>query len=546
MKRGRTKNIAAGGNLVTQSKYTRERRKTNNVATKDQKDAIEETTTRKVVLKNENKDNDHEIEDDSMDVDLTNDLTDEIMLHIFSCLDKRALMKASQVCKRWNSIVKDKTLWRVISLAPITFELTDKGFLTLAKARLFFTEKLHICNSRVTFDMLSSMTTHCQHLKTLLFGRSCSFDVEISDGKEISFPNGIKTLDMRLATGNFDVLTQVKSNLDSIINVGVGPQSFEKLNLFEFVMKLPNLCFVDFTNSLRVCDLVIHQISRHCPNLQSLCLIGCTNVLGESFQDLVANCKNLKTMLLRYLRINDGVLSRNFWKDSILTEIDISACPRITYRGLYSFLQQLKHVEYLNMSYCGDGIAVNDTVLYEMAHARNLSKLRMLDIRWSFNISASALRALLLQCSNLSYLGVYQSFKVTATHMADFLITLPHIKTFEFGSSEAQYINSSPLLQQLTASTKIIRELSLINFASNNPEQDMLILEEFFRKALTLRRFNFCDCALSLVEMGRVALRYVEEEAKQLGVSRPSVKITTKWECALPPPVNTIDRVILQ
>jgi len=482
----------------------------------------------------------------SINIDLTKDLTEEIILHIFSKLDKRTLMKTAQVCVRWNRIVKDKTLWKVISLSPTTFELTNEGFLTLAKCRLYFTEKLHIQNTRVTFAMLRTMSIHCRNVKTLLFGKNCSIE-EQRRKHHIIFPGGVRTLDLRLANGSFNFLCDLKcSNLENIINLGVGPLSFDKITLLLFLQKLPNLKYVDFTNCLDIVDDSVVHLSEKCPNLESLCLIGCGNILGKSFHDLIRNCKNLKTLLLRYLKINDDILAHNSWKDSVITEIDISACPRITYRGLFTFLVQMKELEYLNMSYCGEGGAVNDTVLYEMANSDSVNKLKMLDLRWSFKISSNALRSLLRRCVNLKYLGIYQSFQIKAENVADFLSYLPHLKILEFGSSDPQELSCSFLLRKLMSCTKSIEELSLINFKSSNVIHDHKFLLNFFQESSTLRRLNFCDCADNLVKLGRRAERELAFNLQLKGIKRRRIDITTKWECALPPPSNTIDRAILQ
>ena len=480
-------------------------------------------------------------QEEEIPYDQSKHLTDEIMLNIFSNLDKKTLMKAAQVCNRWNEIARDKTLWKVISLYPTSFKLTEDRFLTLCKYRLQHTEKLHICNTHVSIQMFRALSKHCASLQTLLFGKQCTFESR-SKRKTVAFPKGVSTFDMRLAAGGFDALTHVKGDLDSIHHLGVGPHSFEKMNLMIFLNKIPNLKFVDFTNCVEICDNAVKHLSESCPNLESLCLIGCVKVKGENFQTLLNNCPKLTTLLLRYLRIGDDILSQNFWRESNLTEVDISACPNISHQGLYAFLKQLHRLEYLNMSYCGEGVAVTDDVLYEMAEIKTITKLKMLDIRWSFQISIRGLERLLQKCANLHHLGIYQSFQVTARNMSDLLAYLPRLRIFEFGNSSCQELSKSLLLEKLISSAPNIRELSLINFKGNEQQKEMESMSEFFTRASTLRRFNFCDCSEQLVAVARLAVHHGGG-----GHSRKyPLNITTKWECALPPPNNTIDRVILQ
>ena len=483
--------------------------------------------------------------DESTTPDVTKEVTDEIILRIFTLLNKRTLMKIAQVCVRWYKIVKDKSLWKVISLSPSTFELTDEGFRTLAKTRLYFTEKLHVCNVRVTFAMLRSMNIHCRNLKTLLFGRNCTME-EVRRKHYVMFSKNIQTLDMRLASGSFDFLCNLKYKLPNLIHLGVGPCSFDRLNLLEFLTKLPNLRYVDFTNCIDIGDGCVEHLSTKCPNIESLCLIGCRNIVGKHFDSLINNCKNLKTLLLRYLKIGDDVLAQNFWKGSVIQEIDISACPRITAQGLFSFLGQLEELEYLNMSYCGEGNAVNNTVLYEMANSGLATKLKMLDIRWSFHITPNALRSLLYKCQKLEHLGIYQSFQIKAANVADLLTYLPSLKILEFGSSNPQELSCGLLVRKLMSSTKNIQVLSLINFKSTNSPDDFKHLKSFFKESTTLRRINFCDCASHLVRLGKGAEKQIGSELYMKGIKRREIEITTKWECALPPPRNTIDSIISQ
>lgn len=477
--------------------------------------------------------------------DLTMDLTDELILRIFTLLNKRTLMTISQACTRWNKIVKDKTLWKVFSLSPCKFELTEEGFRTLAKTRLCFTEKLHLCNARVSFTMLRSIYHHCKHLKTLLFGRNCHME-ERRGKRVIVFSKHVQTLDMRLASGSFVFLCTVKEKnaLHNIQHLGVGPRSFDRSNLLLFLNLVPNLRYVDFTNCLDIADDALVHLAEKCPQIESLCLIGCRNIIGNCFSHLIKTCKNLKTLLLRYLKINDQILIGQYWEGNVLEEIDISACPFITAQGLYSFLGKLKQLKYLNMSYCGEGNAVTDGVLYEMANSGLADKLKMLDIRWSFHIRPNALRAVLRRSKHLENLGIYQSFQIMAEDVVDLIEFLPRLKILEFGSSTPQELNCGLLVGKMIANIKDIEILSLINFVASNSPDDFDHLRTLFLESRSLKRINFCDCSSQLVKIGRSAERQVAIETNLHRLKRKGVDITTKWECALPPPTNTLDAII--
>ena len=461
-------------------------------------------------------------------------LTDECVLRIFLNLDKISLCRAAQTCARWYNISKDRTLWKVVNLTPFTFEIDDYNFQTLIKSKMNRTEKLHFGSMRVTFKMLRSISNNCREMKMLVFGRNCSIEEITRRRQRIAFPKRVQTVDLRMALGDFEFLIDLQHTFYHLINFGIGPRSFNRISLPYMFAKLPNLRTVDFTNCPEIDDAGLQVLSIHCPNVESICLIGCRHIYGTTFPSLIKNCKNLRTLLLRYLKIEDEVLAQDVWKDSVIEELDVSACPRITWQGLFPFLSQLKHVTYLNMSYCGEGHAVNDTVLFEMANTGIAERLKMLDLRWSFYITPNALASFIPKCKQLEYLGIYQSFQVKADDIAALIIHLPTIKILEFGCSYPQELNRSRIIPKLMTSAKNIEVLSLINFTSCSSKDDYKYLKSFMKKSCKLKRINFCDCSPELVKMGKEASKSIKR-----------VEVTVKWECALPPPKNTLDSIIL-
>ena len=423
--------------------------------------------------------------------DYINTLTDECFLRLFNFLNKVDLTRCSMVCKRWNAVTKDKSLWRIVNFSPLQFNVDNDCFTTLAVSKMKYTQKIYLGSLRVTFKMLKSLAQHNKHLNTLIFGRGSTME-EVPTGREkIAFPKYLQTLDLRLALGKFEFMNELQRNFVYLRNLGVSSNCFDETHLQVFFSQLPALQTVDLTNCLQIDDLGVEVLANNCPCIKSLCLIGCRYVYGTTFDVLLDKCSNLRTLLLRYLKIEDDVISQNIWSSSSIEELDISACPRLTWQGLFRLLVQLDHLVYLNMSYCGEGNAVNDTVLNEMTSLGNLRQLRMLDIRWSFYITSEVLDAFLSKCSCLEYLGIYQSFHIFSEHLAEVIPKLPSLKILEFGASYPQELSLSNIIPQLILTTRGLEVLSLINFTAVQTNLVYKYLKTLIKKCSSLKRINF-------------------------------------------------------
>lgn len=75
--------------------------------------------------KNVNEENELDLEVQSKTRDLTSALPDELMLHIFSYLALSSLGTSLQVCRRWNRIAGDDSLWKSVIYREIAFSTRD-------------------------------------------------------------------------------------------------------------------------------------------------------------------------------------------------------------------------------------------------------------------------------------------------------------------------------------------------------------------------------------------------------------------------------------
>ena len=190
----------------------------------------------------------HMVNDYDNTSDFTKQLTDECLLSIFKYLKKDDICRASVVSKKWNRISKDQNLWRQVDLNPFALRLREQSFVRLVKSKLKRTNFLNIGGIQVTFRMLRCIANNCKYLRFLTFSRNCTL-VEITKKQHtVAFPKSVETLDIRSVTGSFGFLNLSGTLFKKLVNLGVGPKTFSRMQLSMLFRKLPCLRIADFTN----------------------------------------------------------------------------------------------------------------------------------------------------------------------------------------------------------------------------------------------------------------------------------------------------------
>lgn len=457
-------------------------------------------------------------------------ISDDVLLNIFTFLDKKTLCIVARVCKRWRRVSCDHTLWRHLNLRRIRRCQSADFLNSIISTRLSSLRSVHFGGLHIKFSTLKSMFTRCKKLEAVTFGRGSKLQRH-TKRRTMFIPPLVKTIDLRLSRGDFEFLLASGPRFQNLINLGIGRESYSSNFFPHLFCQATNLKILDLTNCESLIDDQVYDIFSRCLHLESLCIIGCRKLVGTFFPNLVRNCVRLKTLLIRYIPITDNVLCSCNWESLPLEELDISACPEITWVGLSALVGSLQHIRYLNMSYCGIGHAVTDAVLRHLLTRGIAQKIEMLDIRWSFLVTAGALKNFLTQCKKLRYLGIYQSSGVSSSVISEVANSLPELRTVEFGGLKQEILTASHILHSLREHCKELSTLSLINFCTINVPCDEKQFSDLVRLSKNLERINLCDCTEELVTAARN------------GMNDSNVTVTEKWECALPPPSHTLDFV---
>lgn len=460
-----------------------------------------------------------------------NHLPDSLMLRIFAHLSMADLGRAATVCRTWRRITYDPSIWRSVNLEKHARSLDDKSFQLLVRTRLGLALRhLNLSNCAVTSKMLRQLSKSCKNLLCVIFGKGSKF---VHSNDEVNFPPNLELLELRPARGDFSFLKRIPRHFTKLRYLGIGSHS-SKGSVPRMFVKMQNLTILDCTNCEAMKDEHVQTIAMCCPKLESFCLNGCKNIYGTTFDELLRKCGLLRTLLLRYTPIRDSCFDCPLWAETKLEEIDISACTHLTRTGLVRLLTQIKSFRYLNLSYCGIGRAVTDSVLIAMVSYGSCAKIEMLDIRWSMNITPHVLREFLKSCPLLKCLGIYQSSHINCSAMADLLDCVPRLEILEFGAFGKASISESFLFPNLVRHCPRLRALSLINFLSLNPYSDGQLFGRLLSGCLNLERINLCEpdpTLTSLVGSIRVTT---------------TAKITQRWQCVLPAPDVTLDAVMNQ
>ncbi|XP_072049746.1 F-box/LRR-repeat protein 12-like [Amphiura filiformis] len=263
-------------------------------------------------------------------------LADNVLVDIFSFLDVKDKCRTAQVCRRWNSLIHQKSLWKHIDLTPFKVDLRSIWKLV----RAYYT------------DMLLSLRLH-------------GFTESIKSTECIS--NAVLT-DIKSRCPNLRELFVTKANLITI-NSSLLPAALKQLTLHKCLISvdwlkpavdkglLKTVEKLSLCGTTRTSDATLKDLTK-LPKLKSINLSGCYRI-GES--GVSAICQSLSQIEEAYFDgcdINDQCLHHIGTRWTSLKVIILENCSRITDVGLgsLSILKKLTHVNLVSCSIGKQGV----------------------------------------------------------------------------------------------------------------------------------------------------------------------------------------------
>jgi len=256
-------------------------------------------------------------DDPSGKVDLINQLSDEVILAVFKWIPKGILTRCARVCKRWNRLTVDESLWRRLDLgiASVTPGILDQvlgrgcQILRLARATVsspVFTSPLlqparllylDLSNAVINPTCLGQLLGACRKLRNLSLEM-----VELND--EVCGAIGSnRDLEVLQLGGSHGISSagvgRLLSGCRKLVELNVGWTSLSQECLSSLILKLPSgierLCLAG--NRTTLTDDLVEQLCQKCPNLKELDISDAgDSVTGSSLTMILSSLSFLESL----------------------------------------------------------------------------------------------------------------------------------------------------------------------------------------------------------------------------------------------------------
>ncbi|KAF0987860.1 hypothetical protein HZS_363, partial [Henneguya salminicola] len=381
------------------------------------------------------------------------ELPSEVILKIFSFVEKKQYFHLALVCKHWLWLISDPHLWKNVHFKEA--DLTVERFEYLVRNRFLGL----VCNMNLSGCVLNPQTlahvaTKCPQIKNLSlkscrFNVSCEYDTHAqSTNNSIAFSNDMIRLDIRNFGKGFILLHAILMNSQceklECFGFGHSKNAFEcsQFNGFNnFISRLKNLRVLEFTNVNFINDEVIEIIANSMPNLEYVGLSNCKLVKGTTLGLLLRKCPNVSSLILSDTCIDDSALFSIDWSNSKVDEIDLSGCDLVSNIGLAYVLGCLKNIQYLRLDRCGIGRAFGDSVIDSCINDEFLINVKLL----SFNFSSQIINGFTRICEplndgsyrflHLHHLSLRACSNLNVNNItSSMLLSMPALKICELGN----------------------------------------------------------------------------------------------------------------
>jgi len=285
--------------------------------------------------------------------DFFNKLPAELLLSVFKWLPKCSLAKCARVCKRWERLSQDETLWRRLDLGLVTLhpgvvgQVLSRGCAVLRLARATIKSPIFVSHvtSLDTFPSPSVETSRLQYLDLSMSNISpVCLELLLSHCKMIRN----LSLEMCSLTDISAAAIAANPNL-SVLHLGQ-VQGLTNLGITRILQKCQqltelNLGWTELSSEAltSVCDLLG-------PSVRRLCLAGNRDTFtDEHVENLLDNCPNLRELdVSDSSKLSSACLTWLLEKCLYIESVSTSRCYNIQ-PSSYLMLAQSPTLLYLNV-----------------------------------------------------------------------------------------------------------------------------------------------------------------------------------------------------
>ncbi|KAK7794506.1 hypothetical protein R5R35_004723 [Gryllus longicercus] len=333
-----------------------------------------------------------------------NVLPDEMILKIFSYLDIRDIcFSVCAVCKRWNSLTYERTLWKSIKF---------------------------ICSNNMPLHCIENVLRHAPLLQAIeLQWRT---DVEIIIKELISNCEDILLVNMvccgKVKGETIDSLFQCYPFLEHL--------SLDKCwtvedGCYDVIHKFTNLKSMNISHSRHFSGSMLQQVVNCCP---SLVHINIDYIRGISDNDLLYLIELKKHDLLTLILFGESLTDASICsleKCKRLKKLHLSRCHLMTNKGLKS-IGRLTHLRSLKLRF---GINLKPKDLLTFLFSKAVSELEYLCLSRSESFTDEAATAVAENCKKLIQLDVVHCPNLTEAGRQILLTNCEQLKRLNFSES---------------------------------------------------------------------------------------------------------------
>ncbi|CAO3701434.1 unnamed protein product [Rhizopus stolonifer] len=278
-----------------------------------------------------------------------NRLPDELQLKVLAELPMQDLLKSSAVCKKWNDLVFDGSLWTRINVAPFYKTITSQCLIKLIQASSGFLKTANFRGCTVFNDSaLNTLGEHCPQIEVLI----------IKDCRNLS---SASIMDFMRNAHYLRVLNI--SGLDQIKNSMLEEKSLSKLekidlswcrnitgqDLIPLVASCALLRYLKLSGCPHLDESTMQSLGQSLPQLEYLGLAACTSLTDDGLLAFVSGKQQLRHLCLSSCaRLTDATLRHLSQHTPRLTHLELAGCILMTDQGfcyLSSRLKNLVHVD---------------------------------------------------------------------------------------------------------------------------------------------------------------------------------------------------------
>ena len=338
-------------------------------------------------------------------------LHEEMLLKILSFLSPEDLLRFSRVSRMCYRLSLDRSLLRHVDLRSFASRLNDPVKLELLILKRFSNriQCLDLSGFTLSEGNLHTLATSCKQLrvlklKSVTFMTDSKRDIQRNNLEQSAiFPGKLNCLDIRFSQGPPVVFRAIASNLGKVESLGLCDAFLYTLledGILEATIEsIKNLRVLDLSHCRLLKENTLTLFAR-CNKLEVLSVRRCPMLTGTSVQGFLESCTHLKALTLDGISIEDETLQSIRWDSTFLTYLELGWCPLITPVGLKLTLRRVSKIptlEYLGLCSVGDGKALNDEILLEMAASilkGQYENLTEVNLSCSLRITEDGLRRL--------------------------------------------------------------------------------------------------------------------------------------------------------